>query len=78
MTKIFNPFFTTKVQGTGMGLAASYGILGSHKGIIDVESTLGKGTTFTIYLPCENVNSKPIEDFETEKLMLKKYKNPHG
>jgi signal transduction histidine kinase len=53
--KIFTPFYTTKDvgHGTGLGLAISYGIIESHQGYIDVESTPGKGTTFSIRLPLE-------------------------
>lgn len=51
--KIFQPFFTTKAvgEGTGLGLSISYGIIQKHNGQIEVESTLGKGTSFTISLP---------------------------
>ena len=51
--RIFEPFYTTKPvnQGTGLGLAVVYGIVVSHHGFIDVESTPGSGSTFNVYIP---------------------------
>ncbi len=51
MSKIFDPFYTTKEKGTGLGLAISYGIIQRHLGKIDVETDMGKGSTFTVSLP---------------------------
>jgi two-component system cell cycle sensor histidine kinase/response regulator CckA len=68
--RIFDPFFTTKDmgRGTGLGLASAYGIITNHGGIIEVSSTKGEGTTFTVYLP---VSEKGIEKEEevSEKIV---------
>jgi signal transduction histidine kinase len=51
LAHIFEPFYTTKDSGTGLGLAVSYNIIESHGGTIGVESVPGHGTTFTVRLP---------------------------
>ncbi|HEX9023061.1 MAG TPA: ATP-binding protein [Geobacteraceae bacterium] len=51
LAKIFTPYFTTKQKGSGLGLATSYSIVNKHGGVIMVESKVGVGTTFSIYLP---------------------------
>ena len=54
LKKIFDPFYTTKEKGTGLGLAVSYNIIKKLKGTINVESEENKGTVFTIILPSNN------------------------
>ena len=60
LSKIFDPFFTTKQvgKGTGLGLNVSYNIIKKHKGTLDVNSTVGKGTTFTIRIPVNSDRSE--------------------
>ncbi len=53
LPKLCKPFYTTKEYGTGLGLSTSYRIIKEHNGKISVESEIGKGTTFTIFLPCK-------------------------
>jgi len=66
LSKVFEPFYTTKgavggdtrIQGIGLGLSVSYGIVERHGGTIEVESKVGKGTTFTIRLPAKVEKAK--------------------
>ena len=51
LKKIFNPFFTTKARGTGLGMAIAYNIIKAHQGTIEVESEENVGTTFTVKIP---------------------------
>ncbi len=58
INKIFNPFFTTKETGTGLGLSTVLGIIKAHNGFIDVHSEVGQGTCFTMYLPAIKSNEE--------------------
>ncbi len=51
LQRVFDPYFTTKERGSGLGLATSYAIVRNHDGVIAVQSELGKGSTFTVRLP---------------------------
>ncbi|KKK82593.1 hypothetical protein LCGC14_2801830, partial [marine sediment metagenome] len=67
LNKIFDPFYTTKFIGRGLGMAAVYGIIRNHNGSISVESDLGKGTVVRIYFPAfedkeEELSEKPSEE----------------
>ncbi|MBI2485738.1 MAG: PAS domain S-box protein [Deltaproteobacteria bacterium] len=70
LSKIFDPYFTTKQKGSGLGLAVTYSIIRNHDGYIGVESKLGVGTKFYIYIPVNDskiselinlVNESPVE-----------------
>jgi signal transduction histidine kinase len=71
LKKLFIPFYTTKQKGTGLGLAISHRIINQHGGTIEVRSTIGQGSTFSVFLPAaEPVPASKVEDItETGKLM---------
>ncbi len=58
MPHLFDPFFTTKESGAGLGLAIAHSIIEEHGGTIGVSSIVGKGTTFSITLPCNHMNQR--------------------
>jgi len=55
LSRIFDPFYTTKEKGTGLGLAVSYSIIKKLNGLLTVESEINKGTRFRITLPADGV-----------------------
>jgi len=59
LDKIFAPFFTTKARGTGLGLAVVRKVIDRHSGRVEVQSVVGQGTTFTLYLPIATVGAAP-------------------
>ncbi|MCP5487589.1 MAG: PAS domain S-box protein [Verrucomicrobia bacterium] len=62
LTRIFDPYFTTKQKGSGLGLATSYTILRKHGGAILAQSELGKGSTFQLYLPAQTTDVSGPEE----------------
>jgi len=71
INKIFDPFFTTKQRGSGLGLATSYSMIKNHGGDITVESELGKGTIFNIYLPASEKSMSSNKQDEKNIVMGK-------
>jgi CheY-like chemotaxis protein len=75
LTKIFDPYFTTKSTGCGLGLALCFSIIKKHKGSIRVESELAKGTTFILDLPAV-VGSD--NEFQSEKDLVEAARRHEG
>ena len=69
LSKVFDPYFTTRSSGSGLGLATVYSIVKRYKGEIRVESKVGIGTTFTIYLPVSK--SAVVQRSETQTQVIK-------
>lgn len=68
LKKIFDPYFTTKPKGSGLGLATTYSIIKNHDGMITVESRVGAGSTFCVYLPASD-KEVPLEKVASQMPM---------
>jgi two-component system cell cycle sensor histidine kinase/response regulator CckA len=69
LAKIFDPYFTTKQKGNGLGLATVFSIVKQHGGLISVKSALGEGTTFQLYLPAAKGRVQVKEEVESKPFM---------
>lgn len=69
LEKIFDPYYTTKEKGSGLGLATSYSIIKNHGGLIDVASELGVGTTFRIFVPATDAEPPQRQQDETTAII---------
>jgi two-component system cell cycle sensor histidine kinase/response regulator CckA len=69
ISKIFDPYFTTKEKGTGLGLTTSYSIVKNHSGLIDVKSESGKGSVFYVYLPAI-IDGQKTDEADKEMLSM--------
>ncbi len=71
LQKIFDPYFTTKKTGSGLGLAVTFSIIKKHNGYITAQSKLGKGTIFSVYLPASEKTIQPKKDTSESFGLLK-------
>jgi signal transduction histidine kinase len=76
LRSLFIPFYTTKQRGTGLGLAVSQRIVAQHNGVIEVRSTLGRGSTFSVFFP--GLGPSLPADAAASEVAGKKRKNPSG
>ncbi len=70
MSRIFDPYFTTKQKGSGLGLATSYSIIKNHDGLITFKSKEGFGSTFNVYLPASDETLEVLDDIEFQQCDL--------
>jgi len=77
LPRLFDPFFTTKPvgKGTGLGLSIAFNIVQKHRGRIEVESTVGKGTTFTVWLPVKPPDAPVADKPAKQQLTMGKYRS---
>ena len=68
LPKVFDPYFTTKKTGTGLGLASCYSIIRRHEGYITLKSQVGQGTEVAVYLPAAQENGKPSEQASQQRV----------
>ncbi|MDH5541848.1 MAG: PAS domain S-box protein [Nitrospinota bacterium] len=68
LDKIFDPYFTSKQKGSGLGLASAYSIIRNHGGFIDVESDLGKGSRFHVFVPASDL---AINEYASSPALVK-------
>ncbi|MEO0293343.1 MAG: PAS domain S-box protein [candidate division WOR-3 bacterium] len=74
LPRIFDPFFTTKQKGSGLGLSTVFSIVKRHEGFVTVESEVGKGSTFYVYLPAKVKTKETLEEPEEKELQKGKGK----
>lgn len=67
LPRIFDPYFTTKTTGNGLGLSTSFSIISRHEGSIDVKSEPGEGTVVNVYLPALKTNANSVKEKDAEK-----------
>ncbi|HSH04942.1 MAG TPA: ATP-binding protein, partial [Anaerolineae bacterium] len=72
LEQIFDPYFSTKERGSGLGLASAYSIVQKHGGRIGVDSVVGEGTCFVVYLPAEGEGSVVGDEITLEEQILQK------
>ena len=76
--KVFVPFYTTKIGGTGLGMVFVRQIVDEHRGVINLDSRVGRGTTVTIRLPLRFVEAPGVSEPETPEAPVEPQASPSG